>query len=241
MGYAMPEQTAHGIHIRLYARAFIFAEAGNPTKRFLLVNIDAAMPSQLLTRKLVQKLQAEFNGLYRSDNVAISATHTHASPAGYLEHLLYHVTSLGFVKQSFDAMLDGILEASHAAHADLRPAALSWSEGELLGANINRSPTAYMANPEAERAQYKHDTDKDMTLLKIRAAEGGQRWVPSECDRCILALCFGNSMPCLCQCLLGVTDWVTERMLASAQTPEAPVSSLAPRQLSGCLPTQPPQ
>eukprot|EP00878_Enallax_costatus_P038827 GHUV01044302.1.p2 GENE.GHUV01044302.1~~GHUV01044302.1.p2 ORF type:complete len:158 (+),score=44.15 GHUV01044302.1:1024-1497(+) len=84
-------------------------------------------------------------------------------------------------------MLDGILEASHAAHADLRPAALSWSEGELLGANINRSPTAYMANPEAERAQYKHDTDKDMTLLKIRAAEGGQRgrgllsWFPVHC------------------------------------------------------------
>jgi neutral ceramidase len=58
------------------------------------------------------------------------------------------------------------------AHADLRPSSLSWSEGELLGANINRSPTAYMANPEAERAAYKHDVDKDMTVLRIRTAEG---------------------------------------------------------------------
>jgi hypothetical protein len=29
-----------------------------------------------------------------------------------------------------------------------------------------------MANPEAERALYKHDVDKDMTVLRIRTAEG---------------------------------------------------------------------
>lgn len=55
-------------------------------------------------------LQVEFNGLYSSANVAITATHTHSSPAGFLGHLLYHLTSLGFIQQSFDAMLDGILE-----------------------------------------------------------------------------------------------------------------------------------
>jgi hypothetical protein len=27
-----------------------------------------------------------------------------------LGHMLYHITSLGFVRQSFDAMVDGIVE-----------------------------------------------------------------------------------------------------------------------------------
>jgi len=41
-----------------------------------------------------------------------------------------------------------------------------------LGANINRSPTAYLANPAAERARYAHDTDKTLTLLKVLDADG---------------------------------------------------------------------
>lgn len=39
--------------------------------------------------------------------------------------------------------------------------------GELLEANINRSPTGYLANPAEERARFQHDTDKTMTLLKL--------------------------------------------------------------------------
>lgn len=30
MGYSMPDQTARGLHTRLYARTFIFAEAARP-------------------------------------------------------------------------------------------------------------------------------------------------------------------------------------------------------------------
>ncbi len=31
MGYSMPDQIAMGLHTRLYARTFIFAEPSNPT------------------------------------------------------------------------------------------------------------------------------------------------------------------------------------------------------------------
>jgi neutral ceramidase len=85
-------------------------------------------------------------------------------------------------------MLSG-LQACRAAHADLRPAALSWSQGDLLDANINRSPTAYANNPAAERALYKHDVDKDMTVLKIHTADGkgrcveGLLWAFAGCSR----------------------------------------------------------
>jgi neutral ceramidase len=59
------------------------------------------------------------------------------------------------------------LQAITAAHEDLAPAAVSYASGQLLGANINRSPTAYLANPAAERAAYEYDVDKDMDLLRI--------------------------------------------------------------------------
>jgi neutral ceramidase len=42
--------------------------------------------------------------------VLLSGTHTHASPAGFLQYVLYSITSLGFVQQSFDALVDGITE-----------------------------------------------------------------------------------------------------------------------------------
>ena len=37
------------------------------------------------------------------------------------------------------------------AHADLSVGYMTWTSGELLDANINRSPTAYLRNPQEER------------------------------------------------------------------------------------------
>lgn len=53
--------------------------------------------------------QAEFGTLYGPQNVAISGIHTHSGPGGYLQYLLYDITSLGFVRESFDALVDGIV------------------------------------------------------------------------------------------------------------------------------------
>lgn len=45
-------------------------------------------------------------------------------------------------------------------------------ETEILDASINRSPTSYLNNPEEERAQYQHDTDKTLTQLKFVDVNG---------------------------------------------------------------------
>jgi len=57
---------------------------------------------------------------------------------------------------------------------------LTWLEinylqfaGELLDAGVNRSPSAYLNNPEAERSKYKYNVDKEMTLLKFVDDEWG--------------------------------------------------------------------
>ena len=65
---------------------------------------------------------------------------------------------------------------------------LQLNNGELVDANVNRSPTAYLANPAEERARYKHNTDKDMTLLKVLDADG--RWAPLLPARSSLACMF---------------------------------------------------
>ncbi|KAH7678202.1 Ceramidase protein [Dioscorea alata] len=171
MGYANMEQIASGIHFRLQARTFIVVEPGG--KRVAFVNLDACMASQLVTIKLLERLKSRYGDLYTEQNVAISGIHTHAGPGGYLQYVVYIVTSLGFVRQSFDVIVNGIEQSIIQAHENLRPGTVSVNKGELLDAGINRSPSAYLNNPSPERSRYKYNVDKEMTLLKFVDDEWG--------------------------------------------------------------------
>ncbi|KAL0911790.1 hypothetical protein M5K25_019954 [Dendrobium thyrsiflorum] len=171
MGYANMEQIASGVHFRLRARAFIVAEPGG--SRVVFVNLDACMASQIVTIKVIERLKSRYGGLYDERNVAISGIHTHAGPGGYLQYVVYIVTSLGFVQQSFDVIVDGIEKAIIQAHENLRPGSIFINRGELLDAGVNRSPSAYLNNPPEERKKYKYDVDKEMTLLKFVDKEWG--------------------------------------------------------------------
>lgn len=171
MGYASAEQIASGVHFRLRARTFIVAELqGN---RVVFVNLDACMASQLVTIKVLERLKARYGDLYTEQNVAISGIHTHAGPGGYLQYVVYIVTSLGFVRQSFDALVDGIEKCIVQAHENLQPGSIYINKGELLDAGVNRSPSSYLNNPAAERSKYKYDVDKEMTLIKFVNEEWG--------------------------------------------------------------------
>nr|CAD1824088.1 unnamed protein product [Ananas comosus var. bracteatus] len=173
MGYANMEQTASGVHFRLKARAFIVAEPESQGNRIVFVNLDACMGSQLVTIKVLERLKSRYGGLYNDKNVAISGIHTHAGPGGYLQYVVYIVTSLGFVRQSFDVVVDGIEKSIIQAHENLRPGKLFVNKGDLLDAGVNRSPSAYLNNPASERIQYKYNVDKEMTLLKFVDDEWG--------------------------------------------------------------------
>lgn len=48
--------------------------------------------------------------------MALSGIHTHSGPGGYLEYVLYDITSLGFVRQSYDALVNGIVEVRSCLH-----------------------------------------------------------------------------------------------------------------------------
>ncbi|XP_031397064.1 neutral ceramidase 2-like isoform X2 [Punica granatum] len=171
MGYANMEQITSGVHFRLHARTFIVAEPQG--SRVVFVNLDACMASQIVTTKVLERLKARYGDLYTEQNVAISGTHTHAGPGGYLQYVLYIVTSLGFVRQSFDAIVDGIEKSIIQAHENLQPGSIFINRGEILVAGVNRSPSAYLNNPASERNKYKCNVDKEMTLIKFMDDEWG--------------------------------------------------------------------
>ncbi len=54
----------------------------------------------------------------------------------------------------------------------MTPGFIYVNSGQLLDSSINRSPTAYLNNNQAERARYTYDTDKNMTLLKFTDTNG---------------------------------------------------------------------
>jgi len=173
MGYAKAGQNTGGIHLRLFSRAFIFE--GSPGKRFVFVSIDAGMMDPMVKIKVVKKLQEKYGpDLYTHANVAISGTHTHSGPAGFLQYILFQVSSLGSVQDTVEAFVGGITLAIERAHDNMKLSTLSYAQGEIADANINRSPTSYLANPEEERNQYSHDTDHTMVQLNIFEAEGGK-------------------------------------------------------------------
>ena len=103
------------------------------------------------------------------------------------------------MRQNFDLVVSAIAKAIIKASGRLRPARVLINQGSLFGtsnrrsqrrnrrkgkgtdtriatgANINRSPTAYLRNPPSERALYAEgDTDKNMTLLKFVDATTGE-------------------------------------------------------------------
>lgn len=273
MGYAKAGQTAHGIHQRLRARAFIvsapkkkeeedetrnnststdndetlLAAAGapigsaaarrrdettaglrrpsleealvppgeppsssdgnsteelpDPDRTICFVSIDAGMGSDLLNTRVLKRLEdllpplAELaqgrkqqqkggNGdaekgqrrLCHLENLSISGTHTHSAPAGFIQYALYQVTSFGFSEEVMDAYVEGVAQAVRRAYENLQPGSVRAAEGLLWGANINRSPTSYLLNPEEEREEFaaEGDTDKRMVQLKFTAAADGK-------------------------------------------------------------------
>ncbi|KAJ7012701.1 neutral ceramidase 2 [Populus alba] len=236
MGYANTDQIASGVHFRLRARAFIVAEPkGN---RVVFVNLDACMASQLVTIKVIERLKARYGDLYTENNVAISGLHSHAGPGGYLQYVVYIVTSLGFVRQSFDALVDGIEKCIIQAHENLHPGSIFVNKGEILDAGANRSPSAYLNNPAEERSKYKYDVDTEMTLLKFVDTEWGPvgsfNWFATH----------GTSMSRTNSLISGdnkgaaarfMEDWFQQNGIANSYSDESVVDGI-PRRISNIIP-----
>ena len=107
-----------------------------------------------------------------------------------------------------------LVQSIDRAHRNLQPGSLQVASGELLEANINRSPTSYLKNPAEERARYKHDIDKEMTLLKLLSSEDG---------RCTSALAVHVAFAMLHRPFIGAVSWVCKLVPATMSSHTASV------------------
>ncbi|XP_003961257.1 neutral ceramidase [Takifugu rubripes] len=169
MGYANTKQTGAGIHTRLYSRAFIIDDG---RKRVVFVTADVGMVSQRLRLEVLNALKAKYGNLYRQDNVVLSGTHTHCGLAGYFQYTLFMITSKGYIKESVQPLVNGIVKSIDIAHNNTKPGRIYRSRGDLEGNSVNRSPHSYMNNPEEERNRYKWNTDKQVLVLKFTDLDG---------------------------------------------------------------------
>ncbi|KAI0820986.1 Neutral/alkaline nonlysosomal ceramidase [Irpex lacteus] len=175
MGYASLAQTDTGLHLRQRSRAWIVADASDPTQRFVFINADIAMGDTGIRRSVVSQLSSLYPEFYNNANIALSSTHQHSGVGGYLENVLPEITALGYVKETADAIVQGTVLAVQRAHASLKPGKLSIGNTTIVNGNRNRSPSAYLANPAEERAKYQYDQDKELSLLRFDDADGNAR------------------------------------------------------------------
>ncbi|KAL0476587.1 non-lysosomal ceramidase [Acrasis kona] len=189
MGYAMVGQRTHGIHFRLRARAFVIADRKSDADRIVYVNTDTCMTTQAVKLTVADRIQKKYpdtlGKYYNNDNIAISATHSHAGVGGYAWYTMYDMTTFGFEKANFEVVVDGIIAAIKQAHDNLSQGGrILLNQGKLGNdSNINRSPTAYLRNPADERARYEDgNTDKIMTNLRFEDQDGFElgmlNWFP---------------------------------------------------------------
>jgi neutral ceramidase len=171
MGYARVDQLTSGIHTRLWSRAFVIESPCNG-KRVVFVSADLGMIFQAVKLEVVRRLQDAFPDAYSDENVLLSATHTHSGPGGHSHYTLYNLSTFGFNRQNFEVIVAGIFCSIPRAQANLKPGRILIASGALDDTGINRSPSAYLRNPQPERAVYTADTDKLMTVLKLVEEDG---------------------------------------------------------------------
>ncbi|KAF2276603.1 neutral ceramidase precursor [Westerdykella ornata] len=176
MGYANSSQIGTGLRQRLYSRAFIVGSPSTPSDRFVYLVLDTGMGDTAIRNGILEGLQnlGSDYSIYTKKNVAVTGTHSHAGPGAWLNYLLPQITSLGFDRQSYQAIVDGALLSIKRAHEGLTLGTISSGTTKISNANINRSLYAYLANPEQERARYPDDVDKTMASLRFTRASDGK-------------------------------------------------------------------
>lgn len=169
MGYAEISQTGTGIHLRQFARSFIFVQGST---RVVYVTAEVQSVGIAVRREVVKNLQEKYGDMYNLRNVIITGTHTHSAPGGYLVDFLLDVSILGFSRETFNAYVEGITRSIERAHENIVPARLIYGQTTVASVHMNRSPYSYEANPEAEKERYQTDTDDMLTQVRIVKEDG---------------------------------------------------------------------
>jgi neutral ceramidase len=173
MGYSVPYQKTAGIHMRLRSRAFVISSLDR-SKIVAIVSADVGMIFQAVKQGVLRKLEENdiTKGIFRDENVLLSANHTHSGPGGYSHYSLYNLSIMCFDEVNYNCIVNGIFQSILKAYGSLQEGHIFINRGELDNAGINRSREAYKLNPPQYNLEFGNDTNKEMTLLKFVTAGG---------------------------------------------------------------------
>ncbi|KAL4871762.1 hypothetical protein BDV12DRAFT_183590 [Aspergillus spectabilis] len=168
-GYADLDQIGTGLRQRIYSRAFIVANPNNLEETWIYIILDTLTGDTGVRHGVLEGLRnlgSEFSR-YSDRNLALTGTHSHSGPGAWYNYLLPQIPNKGFSRQSYNALVDGVLLSIRRAHESLASGRLTFGTIDVEDANINRSPYSYDANPEDEKARYTSNVDKTLRLLRF--------------------------------------------------------------------------
>jgi len=153
-GHGPEGAMSRGYWTKLYARAFVFADAEGSV--LVMVTCDLfAIPGGLsaeVSRRVGQRWSKD-GVLIPPQAIVISATHTHQSPGNYMTAGVYNRFASkypGFDKRLFDFLADRITTAINSAMIDARRdgiVTLSIHRGSVgPSVLLNRSPMTFLSN-----------------------------------------------------------------------------------------------
>lgn len=130
-GYADTSQIGSGLRQRLYSRAFIIGETKNPKNRVIYIVLDTLSGDTAVRNGVLDALKGmgDEYAVYGQSNIALTGTHSHSGPGAWLNYLLPQITTLGFSKQSYQAIVDGAVLSIKRAHESLQEVCMPISFG----------------------------------------------------------------------------------------------------------------
>lgn len=147
IGYGTEAQKGSGLHTRQYARAFVVIDPATGSRNLIVV-LDAMSGWESIRAEIVSKVRADFGSDFNESNIMITATHTHATTGGVSKDVLYNITTMGFHSATFNAQVNGSMQAIREALADLAPGNVTVSTSQVTGVGVNRSAVAQFYNPK---------------------------------------------------------------------------------------------
>jgi neutral ceramidase len=172
-GMADTNQISTGVDAPLFARAFTVTDRDTGHSVAVVV-ADIWSGTRRVKDAVVRRLSAVHRSPFGDENVLLAGTHTHSAPGGYSGMLLYDYTDGGVDDATVQCIVQGCVKAIEMAQANLGPGRIYLNRGQVADCGRNRSPQAYVCNPQAERDRYGADTDSEMLLLKfVKVDESG--------------------------------------------------------------------
>lgn len=178
MGYGMHFNTVEEIETRLSARAFVIKDPSS-SKKIVFVNAEMCFITISVKSGVIKELQEKYPQFgYTTDNVMLTAQHTHSAPGGYSHYGFFNLSIPGFVPEVYQTIVNGIVAAIVQAESSIQPANIYLNTGVFepeLEVAFNRSIKAYNANPEVNKIDESKTNlavDREMTLLRMDGLNG---------------------------------------------------------------------